>query len=73
MQHKSVVGGMFYVTKKTGILSAKIIAQQGNTLTLDPPLAIEPDDVWVIHKDVQSRLFRAVSITENVEDRKSVV
>ena len=68
MQHKSVVGGMFYVTKKTGILSAKIIAQQGNTLTLDPPLAIEPDDVWVIHKDVQSRLFRAVSITENVDE-----
>lgn len=67
-QSKSVVGGTLYVTKKTGTLTAKIIAQQGNKLTLDPALNLEPGDVWVIHKDVKARLFRTVSITESVDD-----
>lgn len=65
---KSVVGGTIYITKKDGIKSAKITAQSGNILTLNPTIPIEVGDVWVIHKDVKSRLFRTVSITENTDE-----
>jgi len=48
-KHKPVVGGTIFVTTKEGVKSAKIIAQSGSTLTIDPVIPIEPDDICVIH------------------------
>lgn len=68
-KHKPVVGGTIFVTTKEGVKSAKIIAQSGSTLTIDPVIPIEPDDICVIHADTKSQLFRTVSITENTEEK----
>ena len=67
-KHKNVVGGTLYVSKKSGLISTKIIAQSGSNLTIDPVIPIEEGDVCVIHSDVKSQLFRTVSITENTDE-----
>lgn len=67
-KHKSVVGGTIFVATKEGIKSAKITAQSGSNLTINPVIPIQEGDTCVIHMDVKSRLFRTVSITENARE-----
>jgi len=55
-EYKSVVGGTVFVTTKEGIKSAKIIAQSGSTLTIDPVIPIEPGDTCVIHANLILRI-----------------
>ncbi|UOO89141.1 phage tail protein [Vitreoscilla massiliensis] len=63
------IGASVYFDGIDGTQTSKVVEQISPTeLRLEDALLLEPENTFVIHTQVASRLYRCISITENSED-----
>lgn len=63
------IGASVYFDGIDGTLTSKVVEQISATeLRLEDVLPLEPENTFVIHTQVASRLYRCISITENSDD-----